>query len=649
MASREKSGCIGLAFEGERLCRNGDHAAGVQCFEEAVNLGTDDCNVLSAIYCQLGNAYISLGDFVKAVQYHRHDRTLARTINDLAGEAKASGNLSSTLKMMERYDEAIVCCQRHLDISRELSIKSEEARALYNMANIYHLKGKQNCKRTDSLGKQDPNAVSDLTIAVKFYNANLVVVKQLGDRAAEGKVSGSLGNTHYLLGNCTEAVNYHTERLAIAKEFGDKAAQRRAYTNLGNTHVLLHNFQLAIELYLQTLSISRQLGDPAFEAQACYSLGSTYTLLGDFKNAIEYHMRHKQIAEELNDRVGVARACWLLSNSHTSLGNYHKAMDFTKQQLQISTEIGDEAGKATAEKLLSDLISRVGESTQDVPRVRRASMENMQLLSFTPEQDKNTRKTSVGSDKGRNIFPTKIQVGLTNGNRAAHVNDLQPTRNGRDRKLDVADSNAIHNHNVPANGIPDNDKFFDFLTRLQGRRMDDQRAEMRGDEELDLPEFLRQEQENGRRPEEAANEQEQEEHHEKMSNMINMLARSQSKRLNEQRVSLSSLPGFRITQASLNSLPSVPPDEVVVDREEPDRNNNDAHGAENAHRSLNDNFFDNLIRCQGTRLNDQRSAAPSSNSFPTPTIPDEDFFSLILRMQSSRFEDQRCGFQPDNA
>ena len=35
------------------------------------------------------------------------------------------------------------------------------------------------------------------------------------------------------------------------------------------------------------------------------------------------------------------------------------------------------------------------------------------------------------------------------------------------------------------------------------------------------------------------------EHHDKMNCMISMLARSQSKRLNEQRVSLSSLPGVR--------------------------------------------------------------------------------------------------------
>ena len=44
-----------------------------------------------------------------------------RAIGDRLGEAKASGNLGNTLKVLGKYEEAVVCCQRHLDISRELN------------------------------------------------------------------------------------------------------------------------------------------------------------------------------------------------------------------------------------------------------------------------------------------------------------------------------------------------------------------------------------------------------------------------------------------------------------------------------------------------------------------------------------------------
>ena len=77
--------CMELALEGERLCKAGDCRAGVQFFEAAVQVGTDDLKTLSAIYSQLGNAYFYLQEFGKALEYHKHDLNLARQVfyNDL--------------------------------------------------------------------------------------------------------------------------------------------------------------------------------------------------------------------------------------------------------------------------------------------------------------------------------------------------------------------------------------------------------------------------------------------------------------------------------------------------------------------------------------------------------------------------------------
>lgn len=118
-----QASCMELALEGERLCKAGDCRAGVSFFEAAVQVGTEDLKTLSAVYSQLGNAYFYLQEYEKALEFHRHDLTLARTLGDRVGEAKASGNLGNTLKVLGKFDEAIVCCTRHLDISRELGDK----------------------------------------------------------------------------------------------------------------------------------------------------------------------------------------------------------------------------------------------------------------------------------------------------------------------------------------------------------------------------------------------------------------------------------------------------------------------------------------------------------------------------------------------
>uniref|UniRef100_A0A8C5UHJ5 G-protein-signaling modulator 1 n=1 Tax=Malurus cyaneus samueli TaxID=2593467 RepID=A0A8C5UHJ5_9PASS len=337
---RMEASCLELALEGERLCKAGDFKAGAAFFEAAVQVGTEDLKTLSAIYSQLGNAYFYLKEYSKALLYHKHDLTLARTIGDRIGEAKASGNLGNTLKILGQFDEAVVCCQRHLDISREQGDKVGEARALYNIGNVYHAKGKHLSWNTAQDPGYLPQEVKDtLQKASEYYERNLSLVKELGDRAAQGRAYGNLGNTQYLLGNFSEAIAFHKERLAIAKEFGDKAAERRAYSNLGNAHIFLGRFDISAEYYKKTLQLSRQLKDQAVEAQACYSLGNTCTLLQDYERAIEYHLRHLVIAQELGDRVGEGRACWSLGNAYVSLGSHEQALHFARKHLEISQEV----------------------------------------------------------------------------------------------------------------------------------------------------------------------------------------------------------------------------------------------------------------------------------------------------------------------
>ena len=84
---------------------------------------------------------------------------------------------------------------------------------------------------------------------------------------------------------------------------------------------------------------------------------------------------------------------------------------------------------------------------------------------------------------------------------------------------------------------------------------------------------------------------------------------------------------------------------------------------------LDESFIEMLIKCQGTRIEEQRSSLPGTelNGIPSdskmtekdisgnansssrmaqsleaPTVPDEDFFNLIQRLQSTRLEEQRA-------
>uniref|UniRef100_A0A672S0Z5 G-protein-signaling modulator 1-like n=1 Tax=Sinocyclocheilus grahami TaxID=75366 RepID=A0A672S0Z5_SINGR len=566
-----EASCLELALEGERLCKARDFKGGTAFFEAAVQVGTEDLKTLSAIYSQLGNAYFYLKEYGKALEYHRHDLTLARTIGDRIGEGKASGNLGNTLKVLGRYDEAAVCCQRHLDISQEQGDKVGEARALYNMGNVFHAKGKQQLWGvSQDPGELPPDVRDALQRATTFYEMNLSLVKELGDRAAQGRAFGNLGNTHYLLGNFVEAIKFHRERLSIAKEFGDKAAERRAYSNLGNALIFLGQFNAATEYYRKTLQLSRQLKDQVMEAQACYSLGNTYTLLQEYERAIDYHLKHLLIAQELNDRVGEGRACWSLSNAYMSLGKHRQALHHTRKHLEISREIGDRNGELTARMNVEELMEALGVKEADLspsesefkvqgarPKfIKKASMESVDLWKYS-------------SEKVTLCFLQKL-----------------------------------------ARDTSDEDCFFDLLSKFQSSRMDDQRCQ------LDEP--PNGENAGGADPNTLndmidasllTSPQTEE--------LFDLIASSQSRRLDDQRVSVSNLPGLRITHNNLGHLCGE------SDPQEP-----------------SDDFFNMLIKCQSSRIDDQRCSPPEGGP-RAPTVPDEDFFSLIQRVQAKRMDEQR--------
>ncbi|KAF3819555.1 hypothetical protein GH733_015064 [Mirounga leonina] len=507
-----EASCLELALEGERLCKSGDCRAGVSFFEAAVQVGTEDLKTLSAIYSQLGNAYFYLHDYAKALEYHHHDLTLARTIGDQLGEAKASGNLGNTLKVLGNFDEAVVCCQRHLDISRELNDKVGEARALYNLGNVYHAKGKSfGCPGLQDMGEFPEEVRNALQAAVDYYEENLSLVTALGDRAAQGRAFGNLGNTHYLLGNFRDAVIAH-------EQVGDRSGELTARLNLSDLQMVL---------------------------------------------GLSYSTNNSVMSENIE-----------IDNS------------------------------------LHGARPKFG---------RRHSMENMELMKLTPEKVQNwnseilaKQKPLIAKPSAKLLFVNRLKGKKCKTNSSTKV--LQDASNSIDHRIPNSQ------RKVSTDTIGD-EGFFDLVSRFQSNRMDDQRCCL-------------QEQSCGPASTAASSTPPRVMLKTPSVSMVSpntdefldLLASSQSRRLDDQRASFSNLPGLRLTQ---NNNKSVLGHLMTNDNKEPD-----------------EDFFDILVKCQGSRLDDQRCAPPPAAT-KGPTVPDEDFFSLILRSQAKRMDEQRVLLQRD--
>ena len=92
-------------------------------------------------YGNLGNAYHSLGDFKKAIEYHNLPLKIDKKVGDKHGEGKAYGNLRNANYGLGDFKKAIEFYNLHLEIAKEIGDKHGEGKAYGTLGIAYHSLG----------------------------------------------------------------------------------------------------------------------------------------------------------------------------------------------------------------------------------------------------------------------------------------------------------------------------------------------------------------------------------------------------------------------------------------------------------------------------------------------------------------------------
>ncbi|MHC5729836.1 MAG: tetratricopeptide repeat protein, partial [Nostoc sp.] len=86
-----------------------------------------------AALTSLGNAYYSLGQYQRAIEFYQQSLEISREIGDRNGEGNSLIGLGNAYKSLGEYQRAIEFHQQSLEISREIGDIRGEAIAWYNL------------------------------------------------------------------------------------------------------------------------------------------------------------------------------------------------------------------------------------------------------------------------------------------------------------------------------------------------------------------------------------------------------------------------------------------------------------------------------------------------------------------------------------
>ena len=183
--------------------------------------------------------------------------------------------------------------------------------------------------------------------AIGFYEQQLVIVREIGDRRGEGNALGNLGNAYADLGQAERAIGFYEQQLVIVREIGDRRSEGSALGNLGTAYAALGKAERAIGFYEQALGIDREIGDRWGEGNALGNLGNAYAALGQAERAIGFHEQHLAIAREIGNRRGEGTSLGNLGNAYAALGQAERAIGFYEQHLAIGARSATARARGT--------------------------------------------------------------------------------------------------------------------------------------------------------------------------------------------------------------------------------------------------------------------------------------------------------------
>ena len=491
--------------------------------------------------------------------------------------------------------------------------------------------------------------------------------------------------------------------------------EAQACYSLGNCYTLTRDFEHAIEFHMYHLQIALELNDRMGEGRGYWSLSNALASLGRNSEALTYAKKHLEISHELKDEIGSAAASAAISD----LKKLISSSASSSKSMFRTDSVDSSASRATGvtEKLSTPKLSK------------RFSMDHMQLLKLTPGVSNN--QDEVASS---NFHLNILQVDESSDAKAKDITSF----NSCSSKKESSSSSIPSSSNSLSNaGSAGDENLLDLLEQCQGSRMDDQRCSLNpngNNKENHQPSHatgsggkgggkaIATRNGNSVHPSNGSNASTSGNRRTGKSGMLSRSISSpvypgsnsvssvrvassqassrdscpdemfdliegiQGKRMDEQRAQLPPSRRTFLTNgpASLpigNSLDSRPTMSQPVNlattastaNNKPLRSSRQLSLDTNVHPD--DDFFEMLMRCQGSRLEDQRSTLPPTAEEPPPasvpmlkrssqcattssgtntppsgvsgsTVPDDDFFSLILRFQSGRIDDQRSNLPP---
>ncbi len=140
----------------------------------------------------------------------------------------------------------------------------------------------------------------------------------------------------------TEALKYYQQNLTLVKEIGNQADENLARSNISSALIAMKKYEDARAFCEQNIEIAEESNDQDFLAYNYLLIGVSYEKQDDFPNAIKFAIQGKDICEA-NDLMEKKQFTYqLLREIYNKQGKYGEAFDYFAKETAIKQKLEQE-------------------------------------------------------------------------------------------------------------------------------------------------------------------------------------------------------------------------------------------------------------------------------------------------------------------
>ena len=255
---------------GKLLMQQGKFDEAISILIEAENILSEaDEVVKSAVYANLGAAWLAMNSFEKAEKYLNYWYDIAIKRSDKYSQVMAVGTLGVLADEMGDYEKAKVYYNKQLELGLEINQPLFVAHSYLAFGNAEYDKG-------------------NFTSAQSYYQKSLTIYKQLGNRSGESVVLGAMGKFSLYKQNYSDAIRFSTFYLNVSTALGKKSRLFDAGNQLFEAYLYsgdLLNASLILKI-IKTNSLTIKRNEILFSKE--HLSGLLEMKKGNFSNALKY-------------------------------------------------------------------------------------------------------------------------------------------------------------------------------------------------------------------------------------------------------------------------------------------------------------------------------------------------------------------------